>query len=273
MATDQSYDYIIPEKFKTIVTPGVRVVIPFGPRKITGFVIDIIEQSTVKRLREIIDVVDLTPVLTDELITLGKWLVNETLCFHISAYQAMLPQLLKMTYEKELVRVDETIPLPDELAALFTKKRSKSFQEIIENNISYYQIQQAIRQNAVKINYIVQSRETKKFTTYIKPLFSRKDFANIIADLPKQAKRQRDIVYFLRDYPEGIEQSHLIEKLKVSYQSIRALIDRQLIKTVKKEVYRSPYDIRDFKRSSPLRLTGEQQTAIRPIQQSIATNN
>jgi len=273
MATDQSYDYIIPEKFKTIVTPGVRVVIPFGPRKITGFVIDIIEQSTVKRLREIIDVVDLTPVLTDELITLGKWLVNETLCFHISAYQAMLPQLLKMTYEKELVRLDETVPLPKELAALFKDKYSVSFQEIAENDISYYQVQQAIKQNAVKINYIVQSRETKKFVTYIKPLFSRENCQRIIEQLPKQAIRQKEIVEFLQNYPEGIEQSELIEKLNVSYPSIRALTEKQLIQTVRKEIYRSPYDIRHFKRSKPLHLTDEQQAAIQPIQQTVAKNS
>src|SRR5690625_3755001 len=273
MATDQSYDYIIPEKFKTIVTPGVRVVIPFGPRKITGFVIDIIEQSTVKRLREIIDVVDLTPVLTDELITLGKWLVNETLCFHISAYQAMLPQLLKMTYEKELVRLDETAPLPKELAALFKDKYSVSFQEIAENDISYYQVQQAIKQNAVKINYIVQSRETKKFVTYIKPLFSRENCQRIIEQLPKQAIRQKEIVEFLQNYPEGIEQSELIEKLNVSYPSIRALTEKQLIQTVRKEIYRSPYDIRHFKRSKPLHLTDEQRAAIQPIQQTVAKNS
>src|SRR5690625_4202950 len=176
MATDQSYDYIIPEKFKTIVTPGVRVVIPFGPRKITGFVIDIIEQSTVKRLREIIDIVDLTPVLTEELITLGKWLVDETLCFHISAYQAMLPQLLKMTYDKKLTRTDESIPLPEELTQLFNGNRSISFEEITKNKISYHQVQRAIQRNAVKVNYIVKSRETKKYKTYIKPLYTKNNY-------------------------------------------------------------------------------------------------
>ncbi|HLS20711.1 MAG TPA: primosomal protein N', partial [Bacillota bacterium] len=65
----------------------------------------------------------------------------------------------------------------------------------------------------------------------------------------------------------------LIEKLNVSYPSIRALTEKQLIQTVRKEIYRSPYDIRHFKRSKPLHLTDEQRAAIQPIQQTVAKNS
>ncbi|HLS07143.1 MAG TPA: primosomal protein N' [Bacillota bacterium] len=271
-ATDQSYDYKIPEKFKAIIKPGMRVIIPFGPRKITGFVVALTNQASVMKLREIVGIVDMTPVLTEELIILGKWLVNETLCLHVAAYQAMLPQLLKMTYDKELVRCDQTIPLPNDLANLFEQRKAVSFQEIEAENISYSQIQQAITKHAVKINYIVQSRKTKKFVTYIKPLFSKANIAEAIAKLSKRARRQREIVKFLQDYPEGIEQTELIDTLGVSRQSIQALKDKRLIEMIEKEVYRSPYDIRDFKQTKPLRLTHEQQTAIKPINRAIHAN-
>jgi len=33
---NQTFDYYIPEKFQDILQPGMRVVIPFGPRKISG---------------------------------------------------------------------------------------------------------------------------------------------------------------------------------------------------------------------------------------------
>ena len=58
---NQTFDYRIPEKLQPVVKPGIRVVIPFGPRKITGFVIERIEESEFGKLKEIIDVLDLTP--------------------------------------------------------------------------------------------------------------------------------------------------------------------------------------------------------------------
>ena len=104
---NQTFDYYIPEKFQEMLRPGMRVIIPFGPRKITGIVIKRMEKSEFPNLKEIIDVLDLIPVLSDELLHLGKWLANETFSLYITTYQAMLPQVLKAKYEKEVVRTSE----------------------------------------------------------------------------------------------------------------------------------------------------------------------
>src|SRR5690625_586211 len=271
MATDQLYDYLIPNKYKDIIAPGMRVIIPFGPRKITGFVIEMTPKTDVTQLREIIEIIDITPVLTDELIQLGRWLVSETLCFHISAYQAMLPQLLRMTYEKELVRRDENISLPANLAKLFNGKKSVNFSKVDEKNLSYYQIKQAIETNALAIKYLVQSRETRKFITYIKPTYPVEQTLEMIKMISRRAKRQQDIIHYLKNYPDGVSQGKLIEDLNVSRSSIQALATKQVIKVYEEEVYRSPYDIKEFQRTEPLPLTAEQQIALQPIHQTIET--
>src|SRR5699024_10498167 len=95
----------------------MRVVIPFGPRKITGFIIEFTDESEFKKLREIIHVIDIIPALTDELLELGKWLANQTMSLYITTYQAMLPHLLKSKYERTLVRLEKN--LPEELSLLF----------------------------------------------------------------------------------------------------------------------------------------------------------
>src|SRR5699024_12424970 len=76
---NQTCDYQIPTHLQSIVQPGMRVIIPFGPRKIIGFVIKRTSESSFGKLKEIIDVLDLTPVLTKELLILGKWLADELL--------------------------------------------------------------------------------------------------------------------------------------------------------------------------------------------------
>src|SRR5699024_8139645 len=102
---NQTFDYLIPQKFQEMLQPGMRVIIPFGPRKITGFVVERIEKSSYNQLKEIMDVLDVTPVLTQELLELGKWLASETLSLYITTFQAMLPQVLKAKYAKEIVRL------------------------------------------------------------------------------------------------------------------------------------------------------------------------
>lgn len=99
--TDRPFDYIIPKKWEDIVQTGMRVVVPFGPRKLQGFIIGIKDSVEVesKKLKTIHEILDVTPVLNEELLKLGYWLTSETLCYMISAFQVMLPTAIKATYK------------------------------------------------------------------------------------------------------------------------------------------------------------------------------
>src|SRR3954465_13809934 len=93
--TDRAFDYLIPEQWRGTIQPGMRVIVPFGPRNIQGFVTGLKSDSDFKKLREIIEPMELEPVLNQELLQLGDWLTENTLCFKIFAYQVMLPSALK----------------------------------------------------------------------------------------------------------------------------------------------------------------------------------
>ena len=80
----------------------MRVIVPFGPRKMQGFVIGIVADSQFAKLRNIIEPMDIEPVLNEELLNLSDWLTEQTLCFKISAFQVMLPPALKAKYEKKI---------------------------------------------------------------------------------------------------------------------------------------------------------------------------
>src|SRR5699024_9090086 len=126
---NQTFDYRIPERFLSVVQPGMRVIIPFGPRKISGFVMEIIAESEFDQLRDIVDVLDLSPVLTNELLQVGKWLAEDTVSLYITTYQAMLPQVLKAKYDKEVIRTSDAT-LHDELESLFNNKETVSYEKV-----------------------------------------------------------------------------------------------------------------------------------------------
>src|SRR5699024_9904203 len=147
---------------------GMRVIVPFGPRKVMGYVVDRVSESSFKGLKEIMDVLDLLPVLTDELLELGRWLADKTLSFYITAYQAMLPQVLKSQYQKELIRLTDE-DLPTDLEAVFAGRDVIAYEELTNQQITYSHLQKAIRDGDIMINYLVKSKITKKYVTMIAP--------------------------------------------------------------------------------------------------------
>ena len=50
--TDRPFDYLIPEELEDVIQPGMRVIVPFGPRKVQGFVESIEESSSFKSLKK-----------------------------------------------------------------------------------------------------------------------------------------------------------------------------------------------------------------------------
>lgn len=258
---NQTFDYYIPEKFQEMLRPGMRVIIPFGPRKITGIVIKRMEKSEFPNLKEIIDVLDLIPVLSDELLQLGKWLANETFSLYITTYQAMLPQVLKAKYEKEVVRTSEK-PIQELLEPALLDKDRMSYDEAIQL-FGYKKLQTYVEDGIFTIQYRVKSKESKRFKTIFKPV-DRETLLEAMIDLPKHALRQQEIIQFFIDHPKPIEQSELFQQLNITRQNLRPLFEKNLIEEEKEEVYRNPYE-GEFEKTEHLSLTEEQQQAIEPI--------
>ena len=71
------FDYEIPNTFK-FVTPGARVKVEFGKKLVTGFVINIKKETKLSntKLKKIIEIIDDTPVLDEEILNLFKWVSN-----------------------------------------------------------------------------------------------------------------------------------------------------------------------------------------------------
>ena len=93
---DKIFEYEIPSFLMSRIKIGIRVLVPFGNMKLEGFVLSVSDnKNTDKELRSIIDIVDDTVVLNDELLELGKIMQKNTLSTLISCYQVMLPKALK----------------------------------------------------------------------------------------------------------------------------------------------------------------------------------
>ncbi len=71
---DQPFTYSLPETLRHRVQPGSRLVVPFGPRKLTGVILRCHDDRPSVAAREAFRLIDPQPVLDSELMALGRWI-------------------------------------------------------------------------------------------------------------------------------------------------------------------------------------------------------
>ena len=71
---DQPFTYALPETLRHRVQEGSRLLVPFGPRKLTGVIVRCHDQAPGGPVREALRLLDSEPVLGRELLALGQWI-------------------------------------------------------------------------------------------------------------------------------------------------------------------------------------------------------
>lgn len=267
--TDRAFDYLVPEALEDVIKPGVRVIVPFGPRKIQGFVVGFSDRSEFTGLKEIIEPMDLTPVLNEELLGLGDWLTEQTLSYKISAFQVMLPAALKAKYEKKIKLRQSMDQLPEQLQFLFEKNDT-----ILWNEAEGYlpQLQKEATKGTVEVLYEVKERVKKKKLKHISAKVSKEELITQKEQLAANAEKQKAVLDFFIENPKSIEQRELLSILDVPATTIKSLVKKGLLLEEDLEVYRDPYEDRVFEKTKPLTLTDEQEQAISPILATLEEN-
>ena len=73
-SNDMTFTYHVPSIYENLSLIGKRVLVPFGPRIIEGFVLNKTSKPDNYDAKDIIDVIDEDEVLNDELLDLGKFM-------------------------------------------------------------------------------------------------------------------------------------------------------------------------------------------------------
>ncbi|WP_025092559.1 primosomal protein N' [Bacillus safensis] len=269
-AIDRPFDYRVPDRFKDLVKAGMRVVVPFGPRKIQGFVTKVKEETDIKTgsIKEIVDLFDLSPVLTDELLELSHWLTEKTLSYHITALQSMLPAAMKAKYEKEIQVLSEE-ELPQSLKELFGQRESILYADIPAEQLK--QIQKHVQKGHLEVRYHVSQKSGKKKVRMLQLAVSKEKLEEKQQQLKKNAVKQKALIsYLLQAGETTFLAKDLQQQTGASSQTLKTFIQEGLLTESYEEVYRDPYRDREFTPSASLDLTPEQREAAKHIHQAVS---
>ncbi|TYR77576.1 primosomal protein N' [Rossellomorea vietnamensis] len=267
MQTDRVFDYSIPAIWQGKIFPGMRVIVPFGPRKIQGFVTGLKDKSSAAKLKDLVQPMDLTPVLNEDLLNVADWLTRQTLCFKISALQVMLPAAMKAKYEKKiLVNPDKRDLLSPEAAELFLNKDEVPWKYAEEAGVLPL-LQKEIKTGSLDVFYSVKSKGKKKTVQMVSPALPKEKMMKEIEALPSNAEKQKAVLVHVlsSESSEGVSAKEAAEAAGASSATVKALVDKGLLIKKHREVYRNPFAHKNFKKTSPLPLTEQQEKAITPI--------
>lgn len=96
-----TFHYTIPNDLLDKIDIGIEVTVPFGKRKITGYVVNLLSESNVSNLKEIIKILDNIPLFDNKLLSLFKWIAHYYFAPLGEVIKLALPPIKKKKGKKE----------------------------------------------------------------------------------------------------------------------------------------------------------------------------
>lgn len=220
------FDYHVKESLENFIKVGQRVFVPFGRQKLMGFIVEIkSDESKTRSLKDIIELIDYEPVLSEELIELGKELAKNYYSFLIDEYQMMLPKAFKATYPK-IVEFSSDAELSKELEAYLNGKNEAPLLNM-DNFLD--EIALLKKQGKASITNLFRSMEKPKTEKYV-----------VILDETKaKTLKQKEILSYLIEAGSRSQLSFLINDMAYSRSTLNTLEKNGAIKFEDEEVFRN----------------------------------
>ena len=281
---------------------GCRVFVPFGSRKITGYIIGIEKKAGEQiGLKEIYDLLDEEPLFHQEMVALFKWVADY---YHYplgKVIQTALPggltvqaqKIIRMNREAELSEFTDTNAFGSGWFRRLAQTGSLSAREskkIFSSPVEMKKLTPLLESGLVSIAAI-QSRglATKKTETcyFLKDLGQKlcrqidqdaeKKELELSADTMLLTKGEQKTLrcawkIFQTIQNRQIPRKELLARYPYSAQVIPALIKKNLLEKSKKRIFRTPFgDLLPYI-EAPENLTEEQCSAVKRIVGSIDKN-
>ncbi len=281
-----SFTYSVPREYETLVQIGVRAVVPFGKRTLTGFIINKSETTNVEgKIKPLNDIIDDKPIFNKKALKFYKWLSEY--------YLSSLGEAIKLSvpYGSDVETKRKIIINGDICNELLLKEKNKNsvkvkilkvlsereevslsyLQKILKKKNIYSALKALEKTGALTIlDEIDEGKVKVKKLNYVK---LAKSVAEVYAHLPelesRSPKQVKIILELISKKDKSIPQAELLKKTETSQSSIESLAKKGLITVFEKEVDRRYHE--EYKEShNQITLTGQQQLIVDEINKALS---
>jgi primosomal protein N' (replication factor Y) len=209
------FTYRVPREWATFVQPGLRVVVPFGSKKVlTGVIVNVHHQSPKQyQAKYLLEILDDAPLVTSSQIALFQWVADYYMCYPGEVFQVALPAGLKISSQSK-VQVNPEFSSPETLtereSAIYVEIRDKgalTYDELAkfaEVKSPYHLIKALVAKDAVIIFDELKDRYTPKVQRKVRLVSSFEDklvLTDLIQSLEEKPKQMAILLHYLQYIP------------------------------------------------------------------------
>jgi len=268
----KTFHYRIPEKMKDSLQVGMRVLVPFKGRKVTGFSIDLLDQppkDVEEKLLEVEDLLDEAPLIVPLMLRFYRWISDYYLYPLGEVIKTGLPPGLHLKSEPFLSLTErgmnsltrgELHPTQEKVLKEIGRCGKVLLKKILKyfpGEVSKSQLFSWKRRGLLNIQSGMEGKE-------VKPKFEK--MVQYEGGEPTQriSKKQAEILNWIREKGE-ISSSELNKRFKSSSKSIQSLQGQGLVSVFRREVCRDLSVRSELKPYPKPELTSDQETALGEI--------
>ena len=281
----EEFTYGIPEHFQGQVQVGTRVLAPFGPRKITGYVVGLTDHYEGDfDIKLIQDLPDGTPVISEELLKLTRWVADYYNAGWGEVIKAALPggidedhhELFFLTDKGETALQQHSLP-QNALKILLTLQsktslNKKQIEKILRKQFSAYALAQLVRDDYVSAQVKIKQKSVAYTTDKKVCLTLDPHTPEEIEKLLKRSPKQRELFNLLTGKETLL--SELAKTIPGYSAPLRELKRKGLAETIAVKQERTSIDEsdRDWNAEAPQIFTEEQRLVFQQLVKSITAS-
>ncbi len=266
----KSYTYKVPDHFQESCSPGMRVLVPFGRRRVTGYILFGQKECKGFKAKKILDVLDDYPLFPESQIAFFRWISDYYIHPLGDVIKAALPSGLDR-HDVSCVfitnsgkdRLNEGNLTPGEEQVLeFVMKRDTCTLKQVLKNCSNKTINALIRRME-KEDLITVSAVLKKDGARIK----KEKFILVGDDLvtPLRMSQKREKLLAIVKEKKEISLTGLKVYIPTAPSLIKPLVNAGYLKVIQRQVFRDPLGD-PVEPDTPPELTFEQQKVVEQVQ-------
>jgi primosomal protein N' (replication factor Y) len=279
----RTFTYRVPEALQGVLAPGHLVWAPFGARHLMGVVVRLVDSSPVERTKDIDRLIDPEPMLLPEQIELAHWISEHYLApLHQVIWAMIAPGVTEQAQtmieaappgDATQAAEDALTPGQHSILALLREQGPMPLDELGQRTPlkSWRAMVRRLEQVGLA------QRRVELGPSRVRPLY--REFVRLspdvaLAELPgDEAPRQRDAVDYIRSWAlfQGDREGWMMrlavqQETGAPLSSMQALIERGVLESVQRQVWRDPLAGRACVPVAPPRLTSDQEAIWGRIQ-------
>ncbi|NLI72231.1 MAG: primosomal protein N' [Bacteroidales bacterium] len=279
-----TFTYSVPDEWSKSVQIGMRVIVPFGKKKMYTAIVSLIHSNapTLYKAKEIIYVLDEKPILRYPQLKFWEWISNYYQAYIGDVYRAAVPSGLKLEsetqvrinadYEEETEMSEKEFRILDALSDGKIKNVAELTKDTEITDVMPL-VKLLMEKGAVEVSEELTEKYKIKTETYVRlteEAAYESRLKEIFDELSKAQKQLEMLMKYLdlskalsKKNTVEVSKKELLEKSGVSTSVLNGLIEKGILESYKKEIGR--LDLSVVKTEDPFPLVEFQQKAMNEI--------